>query len=132
ACAEELHAHHLGVVGPVGWGPALRPTYESVRVKLAGPVDDVTLHGLYDAADGLAYPSLYEGFGLPVVEAMAHGIPVLTSDRSSRPEAAVLARRRGARARRAGVGAAAGRRRPRSTGRAPAAATWAAYQQALA
>ena len=55
---------------------------------LAGPLDDPVLQALYRSADGLAYPSLYEGFGLPVVEAMAHGLPVLTSDRSSLPEVA--------------------------------------------
>jgi glycosyltransferase involved in cell wall biosynthesis len=145
---DELPDHHLVVVGPVGWGPALRPTWESVRVKLAGPVGDATLHALYQAADGLAYPSLYEGFGLPVLEAMAHGVPVLTSDRSSLPEvagdAALLVDPvdRGAIAkglvRLVGDGAlrrrlaAAGRRRAAGfSWPATAAATWAAYRQAL-
>ena len=73
--------------GPGRLKPRLRPTWDSVRVKLAGQVGDALLHALYQAADGLAYPSLYEGFGLPVLEAMANGIPVLTSDRSSLPEA---------------------------------------------
>jgi alpha-1,3-rhamnosyl/mannosyltransferase len=41
---------------------------------------------LYRGASVLAYPSLYEGFGLPVVEAMARGVPVVTSDVSSLPE----------------------------------------------
>ena len=85
---DELPDHHLVVAGPVGWGPTLRPTWDSVRVKLAGPVGDAVLHALYRGADGLAYPSLYEGFGLPVLEAMAHGLPVLTSSRSSLPEVA--------------------------------------------
>jgi glycosyltransferase involved in cell wall biosynthesis len=145
---DELPDHHLVVVGPVGWGPVLRPTWESVRVKLAGPVGDATLHALYQAADGLAYPSLYEGFGLPVLEAMAHGVPVLTSDRSSLPEvagdAALLVDPvdRGAIAkglvRLVGDGAlrrrlaAAGRRRAAGfSWPATVAATWAAYRQAL-
>ena len=85
---DELPDHWLVVVGPVGWGPKLQPTWESVRVKLAGPVGDATLHALYQKADGLAYPSLYEGFGLPVVEAMACGAPVLTSRCSSLEEIA--------------------------------------------
>src|SRR4030095_9545097 len=88
---DELPAHLLAVGGPVrsgAGGPTLRPTWASVRVKLAGPVDAPVLQALYRAAEGLAYPSLYEGFGLPVVEAMAHGLPVLTSDRSSLPEVA--------------------------------------------
>jgi glycosyltransferase involved in cell wall biosynthesis len=147
--AEELADHHLVVAGPVGWGPALRPTYDPVRVKLAGPVDDATLHGLYAAADGLAYPSLYEGFGLPVLEAMAHGTPVLTSDRSSLPEvageaallvdptdqaaiAAGLLRLVGDQALRARLAAAGPRRAARFTWPATAAATWAAYLEALA
>ena len=79
--------HWLVVVGPVGWGPRLRPTWDSVRVKLAGPVGDSLLHALYQVADGLAYPSLYEGFGLPVREA-GQRRSVLTSDRSSLPEVA--------------------------------------------
>jgi len=90
--AAELPEHHLVVVGPAGWGKALpaggRSSGPPARVVLAGPVDDATLRGLYGAADGLAYPSLYEGFGLPVLEAMGHGTPVLTSDRSSLPELA--------------------------------------------
>jgi glycosyltransferase involved in cell wall biosynthesis len=88
ALADDLPEHHLVVAGPVGWGPSLRPDWSSVRVKLAGRVPDPVLHGLYALADGLAYPSMYEGFGLPVLEAMAHGIPVLTSDRGSLPEVA--------------------------------------------
>jgi glycosyltransferase involved in cell wall biosynthesis len=145
---DELPDHHLVVVGPVGWGPALRPTWESVRVKLAGPVSDGVLHALYQTADGLAYPSLYEGFGLPVLEAMAHGLPVLTSDRSSLPEVAgdaallVDPLDRGAIAKGLVrlVGDGALRRRLRTAGPqraagftwpATAAATWAAYRQAL-
>jgi glycosyltransferase involved in cell wall biosynthesis len=46
------------------------------------------LDGLYALADAVVFPSLYEGFGLPVLEAMARGVPVGTSDRSSLPEVA--------------------------------------------
>jgi glycosyltransferase involved in cell wall biosynthesis len=88
AAAPELPGHHLVVVGPAGWGPGLEPPGAGARVVLAGRVPDATLAGLYELADGLAYPSLYEGFGLPVLEAMAAGTPVLTSDRSSLPEVA--------------------------------------------
>jgi glycosyltransferase involved in cell wall biosynthesis len=53
-----------------------------------GYVDDAMLAVLYKHALFLAMPSLYEGFGLPLTEAMAHGTPVLTSDNSSMPEVA--------------------------------------------
>jgi glycosyltransferase involved in cell wall biosynthesis len=146
AVAGELPDHQLVVAGPVGWGPALRPT---ARVGLAGPVSDAVLHGLYAAADGLAYPSLYEGFGLPIVEAMAHGTPVLAGDRSSLPEvageaallvdpsdqdaiAAGLVRLVGDRELRARLAAAGPRRAARFTWPATATATWAAYLEALA
>jgi glycosyltransferase involved in cell wall biosynthesis len=49
-------------------------------------VDDTDLPALYNGALFLAYPSLYEGFGMPPLEAMACGIPVLTSNGSSLPE----------------------------------------------
>jgi glycosyltransferase involved in cell wall biosynthesis len=55
-------------------------------VVFPGFIDDDDLPALYSAAIALAYPSLYEGFGLPVLEAMACGTPVITSDRSSLPE----------------------------------------------
>jgi glycosyltransferase involved in cell wall biosynthesis len=55
-------------------------------VVLTGYVPDADLPLLYNAADVFAYPSLYEGFGLPVLEAMACGTPVITSNVSSLPE----------------------------------------------
>jgi glycosyltransferase involved in cell wall biosynthesis len=143
---DQLPDHWLVVVGPVGWGPRLRPTWDSFRVKLAGPVGDATLHALYQAADGLAYPSLYEGFGLPVLEAMAHGVPVLAGDRSSLPEvagdaallvdpldrsaiAAGLLRLVGDQPLRERLAAAGPRRAAGFTWRATAAATWSSYRQ---
>lgn len=53
-----------------------------------GYVSEADLPLLFSAARGFVYPSLYEGFGLPVVEAMASGLPVLISNRSSLPEVA--------------------------------------------
>jgi glycosyltransferase involved in cell wall biosynthesis len=145
--AADLPDHHLVVVGPAGWGKSLtgRPP---ARVVLAGGVEYGVLQGLYAAADGLAYPSLYEGFGLPVLEAMARGLPVLTSDRSSLPEvaggAALLVDPTDVPAIAKGLIellsnhalrerlAADGRRRAAAfTWQATAAATWTAYEEAL-
>ncbi len=58
------------------------------RVLLCGHVSDWDLSLLYSGAVALVYPSLYEGFGLPVVEAMRCHCPVITSDKSSMPEVA--------------------------------------------
>lgn len=58
------------------------------RVRFLDFVPDEDLPGLYDHAECFALPSLYEGFGLPVLEAMAHGVPVVVSNTSSLPEIA--------------------------------------------
>ena len=56
------------------------------RVKLLGAVADEDLPGLYNLAEALAYPSLAEGFGMPVLESMACGTPVVTTKRGALPE----------------------------------------------
>jgi glycosyltransferase involved in cell wall biosynthesis len=56
------------------------------RVVFPGYVDDADLPALYSAATVFVYPSLYEGFGLPPLEAMACGTPVISSDAASLPE----------------------------------------------
>ncbi|MBR7633449.1 glycosyltransferase family 4 protein [Janthinobacterium lividum] len=58
------------------------------RLEFSGRVEESELPGLYRGALGLLFPSLYEGFGLPVIEAMSCGIPVLTSNTTSLPEVA--------------------------------------------
>lgn len=60
----------------------------SSRVKFMGNVTEEELPSLYKGARGLLFPSLYEGFGLPVLEAVACGTPVITSNCTSLPEVA--------------------------------------------
>lgn len=83
--------HELVLVGPEGWLTGeLKSTLDELklgdRVRLTGFVSDEELGGWYSAAELFAYPSWYEGFGLPSVEAMSCGAPVLASDTSSFPE----------------------------------------------
>jgi glycosyltransferase involved in cell wall biosynthesis len=56
------------------------------HIVLTGPVDDADLAALYSGATAFLYPSIYEGFGLPPLEAMQCGTPVITSNASSLPE----------------------------------------------
>lgn len=58
------------------------------RVVALGSVDDAVLASLYRRAAALVYPSRYEGFGFPIVEAMAAGLPVISSNAASLPEVA--------------------------------------------
>jgi glycosyltransferase involved in cell wall biosynthesis len=85
--------HHLVCVGPYGWASRdLSGRIESLGIENAvhftGYVPFDHLPSIYNLADFFAFPSLYEGFGLPVVEAMASGLPVLTSNTSSLGEIA--------------------------------------------
>ncbi len=71
----------LVVVGPAGWGDAWggeRP--DEADVALLGYLSDDDLRGVVAGADAVCSPSVYEGFGLPVLEATATGTPVLASD----------------------------------------------------
>ena len=72
---EELRAHAaaMGIEGDT---------------RFLGWIPPAELEGFYQAAAGFIFPSLYEGFGLPVLEAMARGVPVACSDRASLPEVA--------------------------------------------
>jgi glycosyltransferase involved in cell wall biosynthesis len=79
--------HDLVIAGPMGWAsPATRERLRSIRYL--GYVPESDLPPLTAAATVFAYPSLYEGFGFPVVQAMAAGTSVLTSNVSSLPEIA--------------------------------------------
>jgi glycosyltransferase involved in cell wall biosynthesis len=84
---------NLVIAGGRGW--LEDPIYENIRrtkmenhVHFIGFADEADLPALYSAAYCFAFPSLYEGFGLPVLEAMACGTPVITSNVSSLPEVA--------------------------------------------
>jgi mannosyltransferase len=78
----------------VGGGPLNELEYKLLEANLAGRymhllnVDNNTLNKLYSNAVCLLYPSLYEGFGLPILEAQANGCAVITSNVSSLPEVA--------------------------------------------
>lgn len=84
---------HLVIAGKTGWD------YEEImklpeqlgikkQVKFTGRVSDDELKVLYQNSLALTYPSLFEGFGLPILESYFFGRPVITSDRSSMPEIA--------------------------------------------
>ncbi|MCL5264947.1 MAG: glycosyltransferase family 4 protein [Chloroflexi bacterium] len=83
--------HKLVIAGAKGWlcDDLFRMVQElrlSKDVVFLGHVSDADLVALYNLADVFAYPSLYEGFGFPVLEAMACGTPVVSSNSSSLPE----------------------------------------------
>jgi glycosyltransferase involved in cell wall biosynthesis len=85
--------HKLVIVGSKGWlYKEIEETIHALRldgrVNLTGFVKDQDLPYLYGAAEVFAFPSLYEGFGIPVLEAMGCGTPVVTSSVSSMPEVA--------------------------------------------
>ncbi|HVO71574.1 MAG TPA: glycosyltransferase family 1 protein, partial [Aggregatilineaceae bacterium] len=93
ALGPECEDVHLVIAGGRGWleGPIYRAVGDlhlTGRVHFIGFARDEDLPALYSEAACLAYPSLYEGIGLPVLEAMACGIPVVTSNISSMPEVA--------------------------------------------
>lgn len=78
--------------GGHGWGEDLSSVADPLQrrgtLRRLGYVPDADLPLLYAGACGLALPSLYEGFGLPILEAMASGVPVLTSNGSAMAEVA--------------------------------------------
>ncbi|MGH2778026.1 MAG: glycosyltransferase family 4 protein [Actinomycetota bacterium] len=79
----ELEEWRLVIAGPRGWGEELRATE---GVMLLGRVGDETLPGLLAAAEIFCYPSLYEGFGLPPLEAMAAGTCAVVGSYEAAPE----------------------------------------------
>lgn len=90
--AEDIQ-EDLVIAGRDGWkvGPIRQEaelTDHVRRIHFPGFIEDEDLPAVMSGATALVYPSLYEGFGIPVVEAMACGVPVLTSNVSSLPEIA--------------------------------------------
>ncbi|GAA5523461.1 D-inositol-3-phosphate glycosyltransferase [Microbulbifer aestuariivivens] len=83
----------LKICGGKGWGmPELNKKIDELglsgRVEILGYIDDENMAELYKDARALLMPSLYEGFGLPIVEALSQGTPVLTSNRGATAEVA--------------------------------------------
>jgi len=82
--------HSLVLAGPMGWQP--QPLLRELalpgpgEIVLTGALSRTDLDALYRGAGVFVYPSLYEGFGLPVLEAMARAVPTVTSNASSLPE----------------------------------------------
>jgi glycosyltransferase involved in cell wall biosynthesis len=84
--------HTLVLAGPLGWGVQRLHRELAVpapgQIVLTGRIAPEDLDGLYRGADAFVYPSVYEGFGLPVLEAFSRGVPTIVSRASSLPEVA--------------------------------------------
>lgn len=88
---DKLHDYQLVTVGGNGWDydiikHKINELDISDRVHFLGYVSDQSLRYLYENATVFIYPSLFEGFGLTILEAMATGCPVITSNKTSMPE----------------------------------------------
>ncbi len=80
----------LVIAGRPGWayGDTLQRIASEPGVRYLGHVDEPTLSALYESASVLAFPSLYEGFGLPLLEAMSRGLPAVVGSAGALPELA--------------------------------------------
>ena len=90
---EKYPEHHLIIVGKKGWGSSyeeldklVRENYLQKYVHILGYLTNRTINSLYNLATAFVFPTHYEGFGLPPLEAMQAGCPVIVSDNSALPE----------------------------------------------
>jgi glycosyltransferase involved in cell wall biosynthesis len=91
--ADNALAHRLVILGKASYGS--EPLLDQVRsfgleteVVFTGYVQEEDMAAIYSLADLLAFPSLHEGFGIPILEAMACRVPIVTSRTSALPEIA--------------------------------------------
>jgi glycosyltransferase involved in cell wall biosynthesis len=84
--ARRLAARGVDLVTAGGDRPQFRSERETIGLRALGHVDDTLLPGLYAGASAFVLPSLYEGFGLTALEALAAGVPTVVADRGALPE----------------------------------------------
>lgn len=88
---DKFPHYHLVIVGGKGWDyeevyQEIRNNYLTKKVHMLGYISSSSLVKLYNSAKAVVFPSLYEGFGIPPLEAMKSGCPVIASSTSSIPE----------------------------------------------
>jgi glycosyltransferase involved in cell wall biosynthesis len=90
---ENKDEFQMVIIGNSGWGnlnlsSIIKQYNIDSEVIITGYIDKDELNAFYSGAEVFVFPSLYEGFGLPILEAMSCGCPVITSNSSSMPEVA--------------------------------------------